>query len=846
MLACVAWDRLSDSVIVDRAESTVRLVKQTTLPVGSRIGWVFHHNPNMARIVHDAGVIYPLGVNTFTAYVVGFESYRCDSGSLAFAILSSNKRLVICLSRDDFWTIDLSVSIDLLVDPKHVYWWVRHHSLLSLFITDSVSCRVCEIRFESDIFDSADHDFCLLYWFLESGIPISDSTAVTLVSSETDLPNLQIIGKRSNADSQGIVRLVNASGIPTSPRATVPTSFPSFIGLANDSTLIVNVPGEYLKIFTVEDGFDFPIFTRRSVDAVEVVRSDTDYWMALLVRGDITVYQGSDLRSPFPILDKVGVLSDVRALAGGYRDGSVSFTIYRESEIVLASIDTGDYSLAVVARVPIQDIAQVCVRDSCWPVGNELFQISNSSPKLLLTTVSEIDRFAITDSWIAVGIVGNGILLYPWDGSTVSSPPISAPLFCHGVNQFPFRFTSVAGKRILEGFPGGLLLVESFDPVQGVYWKPVGGDSTGILSACISELNMYFVESGGYRVGSSPRNPCEDSFDRAVAERYRKSFDPAYDILSTITPELSRTSDTASRRYSLKLELGAEITFEELAWYWLSDFSGYDVLRTGTTWEQLRRAGIGYLPLESGESRALAEQIQKSVLQEYLRSKDESVLESGVALWLAMLGGKQQLLVSLFKQLGNSCASPAHLRVAQFLASDLCGENREKAIKNAFELIRQKRYKFAVAVFLLAGQVREAIDVCCRQLEDVQLALFICQVARTSDDTIWTEKLIPLSDYDLWVCLMYYGGIKGDVDECVGRVSLPAIRVNGGTPPLPSSLGPFASPNVFVSRLSAEQFVATLVNRLKRLNKLPDTYQSEVPGMTSEEKECMYRSCGIE
>ena len=51
-----------------------------------------------------------------------------------------------------------------------------------------------------------------------------------------------------------------------------------------------------------------------------------------------------------------------------------------------------------------------------------------------------------------------------------------------------------------------------------------------------------------------------------------------------------------------------------------------------------------------------------------------------------------------------------------------------KALKNAFELVRQKRYTFACAFFIFAGKWRDALDVCIRYLNDASLALLVARL----------------------------------------------------------------------------------------------------------------------
>ncbi|KFH17574.1 RAVE 1 carboxy-terminal protein, partial [Toxoplasma gondii MAS] len=67
--------------------------------------------------------------------------------------------------------------------------------------------------------------------------------------------------------------------------------------------------------------------------------------------------------------------------------------------------------------------------------------------------------------------------------------------------------------------------------------------------------------------------------------------------------------------------------------------------------------------------------------------------------------------------------------VVEFLSRDFSDPRSQAAAeKNAYKLVQQRRYHLALAFFILARQIREVCDLCCRQLQDVQLALFLCRL----------------------------------------------------------------------------------------------------------------------
>lgn len=55
-------------------------------------------------------------------------------------------------------------------------------------------------------------------------------------------------------------------------------------------------------------------------------------------------------------------------------------------------------------------------------------------------------------------------------------------------------------------------------------------------------------------------------------------------------------------------------------------------------------------------------------------------------------------------------------------------ENKIKALKNAYALLGKGRHAEAVAFFLLGDSLDDAVNVCVRHMDDVQLAMVICRL----------------------------------------------------------------------------------------------------------------------
>lgn len=93
-----------------------------------------------------------------------------------------------------------------------------------------------------------------------------------------------------------------------------------------------------------------------------------------------------------------------------------------------------------------------------------------------------------------------------------------------------------------------------------------------------------------------------------------------------------------------------------------------------------------------------------------------------IALWY-IATDRLPLLRLLYK------VDKANAKTLEFLNRDFSVDRwREAASKNAYALLKQRRYTLALSFFLLARQFIEAIHVCCEKMDDLQLALFLATV----------------------------------------------------------------------------------------------------------------------
>ena len=76
----------------------------------------------------------------------------------------------------------------------------------------------------------------------------------------------------------------------------------------------------------------------------------------------------------------------------------------------------------------------------------------------------------------------------------------------------------------------------------------------------------------------------------------------------------------------------------------------------------------------------------------------------------------------------------------KFLANDFEQERwQTAALKNAFALLGKQRYEYAVSFFLLGNKLKDAVNVCLKQLNDPQLAIVICRLFEGDDGPVLKE-----------------------------------------------------------------------------------------------------------
>ncbi|XP_075155148.1 rabconnectin-3 alpha [Haematobia irritans] len=131
-------------------------------------------------------------------------------------------------------------------------------------------------------------------------------------------------------------------------------------------------------------------------------------------------------------------------------------------------------------------------------------------------------------------------------------------------------------------------------------------------------------------------------------------------------------------------------------------------------WSTLRDLGVGYWVRNINSLRQCVEKLAKCAYQLKNDPLDAAIY------YLAMK--KKSIVWGLFR-------SKRDEKMTQFFANNF-GEDRwrKAALKNAFVLLGKQRFEHAVAFFLLANSLNDALEVCINKLDDFQLALIIARL----------------------------------------------------------------------------------------------------------------------
>ncbi|XP_055296544.1 dmX-like protein 2 isoform X5 [Sitodiplosis mosellana] len=137
-------------------------------------------------------------------------------------------------------------------------------------------------------------------------------------------------------------------------------------------------------------------------------------------------------------------------------------------------------------------------------------------------------------------------------------------------------------------------------------------------------------------------------------------------------------------------------------------------------WATLKELGVGWWLRNNSLLRRCIEKLAKSSYQAKQDPMDAALY------YIAMK--KKSLVWGLYRSRRDE-------KMTAFFANNFQEDRwRKAALKNAFALLGKQRFEHAVAFFLLANSLNDAIEVCLTKLEDLQLALVITRLYEGEHD----------------------------------------------------------------------------------------------------------------
>nr|CAH7714409.1 unnamed protein product [Callosobruchus chinensis] len=143
------------------------------------------------------------------------------------------------------------------------------------------------------------------------------------------------------------------------------------------------------------------------------------------------------------------------------------------------------------------------------------------------------------------------------------------------------------------------------------------------------------------------------------------------------------------------------------------------------TWPQLRELGVGWWVRNLTLLKQCVQVLAKAAYQ-----ANEDPMDAALY-YLAL--NKKSLLWGLYR-------SKRDERMTSFFSNNFSEDRwRKAALKNAYALLGKQRFEHAAAFFLLAGNLKDAVEICLNRLQDIQLAIIIVRLYKGD-----TEELMQL------------------------------------------------------------------------------------------------------
>lgn len=137
-------------------------------------------------------------------------------------------------------------------------------------------------------------------------------------------------------------------------------------------------------------------------------------------------------------------------------------------------------------------------------------------------------------------------------------------------------------------------------------------------------------------------------------------------------------------------------------------------------WQTLKELGVGWWLRSQTLLRTCFEKLAKAAFQAKQDPLDAALY------YMAMK--KKSVVWGLFRNKRDD-------KMTAFFSNNFAEDRwRKAALKNAFALLGKQRFDHAVAFFLLAGSLNDALEVCLNKLNDLQLAMIITRLYEGEHD----------------------------------------------------------------------------------------------------------------
>ncbi|KAI0316614.1 WD repeat-containing protein [Amylostereum chailletii] len=195
----------------------------------------------------------------------------------------------------------------------------------------------------------------------------------------------------------------------------------------------------------------------------------------------------------------------------------------------------------------------------------------------------------------------------------------------------------------------------------------------------------------------------------------------------------------------------ARLRYRDIVWAFHSESQGL-LLTTSMsasgnkmTWSDARALGV-FMWMTSLDVMALP--LQKTQMEviarnEYMAGDTRNPVACSLFYFVL---GKHKLVHGLWRQ---AAWHKEQVVMLKFLSNDFNQPRwRTAALKNAYALLSKQRFEYAAAFFILGGSLKDAVNVCVRNLDDFQLGVALARIGEGGDDgpilqSVLNDKVIP-------------------------------------------------------------------------------------------------------